>query len=62
VFINYAAFAETVRTTTELFRFELLKALNLAPAANDSEEKQLWLDLARRLQTCAAIPIVYHHA
>jgi hypothetical protein len=62
VFINYVAFAETVRTAVELFRFQLLQALHLRLPANDREEQQIWLDLARRLETGAQIDIPYEHA
>ena len=62
VFINYVAFAETVRTSVELFRFQLLKALHLPLPANNNAEQQIWLDLGRKLETGAAITITYDHA
>lgn len=50
VLLNYQSFAETVRTTVELFRFELLKSMHV-PLPPDSEaEKQTWSWLAQSLQ------------
>jgi hypothetical protein len=62
VFISYTAFTDIVRTTVELFRFDLMKALHLELPPNDEAEQKAWLNLAQRLQINTRIPVPYHHA
>jgi hypothetical protein len=50
VLLNYQSFGETVRTTVELFRFELLKSMHIPLPQDSDAEKQTWTWLAERLQ------------
>lgn len=59
VLLNYQSFAETVRTTVELFRFDLLKSMHIVLPENSSAEQQTWTALAERLQIGNQNPLTY---
>jgi hypothetical protein len=59
VLLNYQSFAETVRTTVELFRFELLKSMHISLPLDSAIEKQTWTWLAERLQIGNRIQLPY---
>jgi hypothetical protein len=48
--LNYQSFAETVRTTVELFRFDLLKSMHVVLPQDSAAEEVTWTALAERLQ------------
>lgn len=50
VLLNYQSFAETVRTTVELFRFDLLKSMHIVLPQDSAAEGVIWTALAERLQ------------
>jgi hypothetical protein len=43
---NVSVFGDTIRTTCDLYRFELLKALHIELPATRKEEKEIWLKLS----------------
>jgi hypothetical protein len=59
VLLNYQSFAETVRTTVELFRFELLKSMHVPLPLDSDAEKQTWIWLAQSLQVGNHIKVTY---
>jgi hypothetical protein len=54
--LNYQSFAETVRTTLELFRFELLKSMHVPLPLDSDAEKQIWIWRAQSLQVGGSRP------
>jgi hypothetical protein len=59
VLLNYQSFAETVRTTVELFRFDLLKSMHVPLPGDSDAEKQTWTWLAQSLQVGNRIKVTY---
>jgi hypothetical protein len=59
VLLNYQSFAETVRTTVELFRFDLLKSMHLPLPQDSDAEKQTWNWLAQSLQVGNRTKVTY---
>jgi hypothetical protein len=60
VFQNYRTFSEAVRSAVDLYRFDLLRALNIELPGNSTEEK----DIFRRLTSWPVDetdPITYQH-
>jgi hypothetical protein len=61
VLINSQTFAETVRTTVELFRFDLLKAMHLPMPENSDREREIWMGLAQRVAIGIQNTVTYQH-
>jgi hypothetical protein len=58
---SYVNFADLLRTSVDLFRFSLLKSLDLPLPQTISEEKRLWLSLGNAMGYVQEIPITYKH-
>ena len=56
---NYRAFADLTRAAIDLFRLQLLKAMNVPPPASVATEAQLWTVLNRRMSYASTINISY---
>jgi hypothetical protein len=46
---SYTAFADLMRTSVDLYRFELLDSLNLSRPRDLSDEKKLWERIAQSI-------------
>lgn len=58
---SYAAFGELLRSSIDLFRFDLLKALHLPLPAGRHEEEGLWLRLRKQTEFGEAADLRYDH-
>jgi hypothetical protein len=56
---NYRAFADLVRSAVDLYRLDLLKALNVARPATATAESELWAALNRRMSYANPANITY---
>jgi hypothetical protein len=59
VVLTYQSFAETVRTTVELFRFDLLKAMHISLPLDSDAEKETWKWLAQSVQVGNQVKVIY---
>lgn len=57
--LTYQSFAETVRTTVELFRFDLLKAMHIPLPPDSDAEKETWKWLAQSVQVGNQVKVTY---
>jgi len=46
---NYRSFADLLRSSVDLFRFDLLKELKISPPPDSESERRLWGDLNRKI-------------
>jgi hypothetical protein len=46
---NYRSFADLLRSSVDLFRFDLLNELKIAPPPDSESERRLWDDLNRKI-------------
>jgi len=58
---NYVAFAQTVRSSIDLNRFDLLRALHMPLPAGLEEERAVWDALNQLTQHGESPPLVYEH-
>ena len=58
---NYLLFADLLRSSVDLFRFDLLKDLQIALPVGTKEEKQLWEQMNNQIGYDRRGSILYRH-
>jgi hypothetical protein len=58
---NYSALADLIRAIVDLFRFELLKSLHVAPPAGIRQERAVWAALGDLASGTTGVEISYQH-